>query len=66
MNRKLYQRKKMKGWRLAKNDSLTILWTAANAKDATNGDISKYTEAFEEKKLFLLKEKKELQYIARN
>ena len=48
----------MKEWRLAKNDSLTILWTAANAKDATNGDISKYTEAFEEKKLFLLKEKK--------
>ena len=56
----------MKEWRLTKNDSLTILWTAANAKDETNGDISKYTEAFEEKKLFLLKEKKELQYIARN
>ena len=66
MNRKLYQRKKMKEWRLAKNDSLTILWTAANTKDATNGEISKYTESFEEKKLFLLKEKKELQYIARN
>ena len=57
MDKRQYQRKKMREWRAVRNNTFKKLRTEANTKDATTSAILKYTKVFKERNYFLQKEK---------